>query len=151
MAKVMMMLGAFPFMLDTAAYQSLKRSSTYRWAQQDRIGRKPAQQYTGPGADQITLEGEIMPQWKGGFFQLDLMRAQARLGVPLLLLEGYGGVLLGDFVITQIDETKSDLMADGSPRVISFSLTLKEYGSDVTGLAKLTAGATAAAALVGLV
>lgn len=52
MTKVMM-LGFYPFMLDTAAYQTLKRKSEYRWEQHDRIGRKPAQQYVGPGADDI--------------------------------------------------------------------------------------------------
>lgn len=78
MTKVMMMLGSYPFMLDTAAYQQLKRSSEYRWKQLDRVGRKPAQQYLGPGADQITLSGEILPHWKGGLYQVDAMRAQAR-------------------------------------------------------------------------
>ncbi|MCL6285588.1 phage tail protein, partial [Ruegeria sp. 2012CJ41-6] len=66
MSNVMMMLGAYPFMLDTAAYQRLSRVSSYRWKQQDRIGRKPAQHYVGPGADRITLRGEILPHWKGG-------------------------------------------------------------------------------------
>lgn len=81
MTKVMMMLGAYPFMLDTAAYQKLKRVSTYRWKQQDRIGRKPGQQFVGPGADQITLQGEILPHWKGGYGQLDLCALRQRVAV----------------------------------------------------------------------
>lgn len=66
MTKVVMMLGAYPFMLDTAAYQQLKRSSKYRWKELDRIARKPAQQYLGLGADQITLSGESCPIGKVG-------------------------------------------------------------------------------------
>ncbi|WP_107497939.1 phage tail protein [Thalassobius sp. I31.1] len=143
MTKVMMLLGFYPFMLDTAAYQQLKRTSTYRWKQQDRIGRKPAQQYVGPGADQITLSGEILPHWKGGYQQLDMMRLQASRGKPLILLEGYGGFVLGDWVILRIDETKSELMADGSPRVIKFSMTLKEYGGDHGGFDALQQGIAA--------
>ncbi len=118
MTKVMMMLGSYPFMLDSAAYQQLKRSSEYRWKQLDRIGRKPAQQYMGPGADQITLSGEILPHWKGGLYQVDAMRAQAAGGRPLVLPEGHGGFVLGSWVILKIEETRSELMADGSPRVI---------------------------------
>jgi phage protein U len=130
MTKVMMMMGPYPFMLDTAAYQEIKRVSTYRWKEQSRIGRKPGQQYVGPGADQITLKGEILPHWKGGYYQLDLMRAQAGRGKPMLLLEGHGGFVLGDWVILNIEGTGTELQANGAARVINFSLTLKEYGGD---------------------
>jgi len=131
--KVMMMMGPYPFMLDTAAYQQIKRVSTYRWAEQDRIGRKPGQQYVGPGADQITLQGEILPNWRGGNHQLDLMRAQAGRGRPMMLLEGHGGYVLGDWVILKIEETGTELEANGAAHVISFSITLKEYGGDQGG------------------
>lgn len=146
----MMMLGVYPFMLDTAAYQKLARISVYRWKQQDPIGRKPLQHFVGPGADTITLKGEILPQWKGGYHQLDLMRASAKRGKPLLLLEGYGGVVLGDWVITRIAETQSEHMSDGAPRIISFSLTLKEYGEDQGVLDDLRTGLAAASALTRL-
>ncbi|MGD9918610.1 MAG: phage tail protein [Paenirhodobacter sp.] len=151
MTKVMMMLGPYPFMLDTAAYQQLRRSTSYRWAEQARIGRKPAQQYVGAGSDEITLEGEILPHWKGGYSQVALMRAQGAIGKPLILLEGYGGVVLGQYVITKIDETKSELLADGAPRLINFSVTLKEYGADNGGLGALSTGLAALSALARLV
>lgn len=41
--------------------------------------------------------------------------------------------MLGDWVILKIEETKSELEADGAPRVIAFSITLKEYGGDDGG------------------
>ena len=50
MTDVLMLLGNFAFHLRTAAYDELKRVSSYRWAAQDRIGRKPAQQFLGTGA-----------------------------------------------------------------------------------------------------
>lgn len=150
MAKVMMMLGFYPFMLDTAAYRQLKRGSEYRWQQMDRIGRKPAQQFIGPGADQITLSGEILPEWKGGRHQVDLMRAQAGRGKPLALLEGYGGFILGTWVILKVEETKSELRSDGAPRVIAFSVTLKEYGEDGGGGGALAQGLAAVSTLARL-
>ncbi len=151
MTKVMMMLGAYPFMLETAAYQQLKRVSSYRWKQQDRIGRQPAQQYVGPGADQITLKGEILPHWKGGLHQVDAMRAQAARGKPLVLLEGYGGFVLGTWVILKVEETTSELMGDGRPRVINFSMTLKEYGEDQGGIGGLGLALAALSTLARLV
>lgn len=151
MTKVMMMLGPYPFMLNTAAYQTLKRAATYRWAEQARVGRKPAQQFMGAGADEITLDGEIIPHWKGGYGQIDLMRLQASLGKPLILLEGYGGILLGKFVIANIAETKSELGADGAPGVIAFTMTLREYGGDNDGLSTLASGLAALSALARLV
>ncbi len=151
MTKVMVMLGSYPFMLDTAAYQQLKRNSEYRWKALDRIGRKPAQQYLGAGADQIKLSGEILPHWKGGLSQVDAMRAQAAGGKPLVLLEGYGGFVLGTWVIVKIEETKSELMSDGSPRVINFTMTLEEYGEDQGGFGGLGLALAALSTLARLI
>lgn len=151
MTKVMMMLGPYPFMLATAAYQTLRRSATYRWAEQARIGRAPAQQFLGGGADSITLDGEIVPHWRGGHGQIALMRGQAARGKPLILLEGYGGFVLGRYVIVQIDETKTELGADGAPSHIAFTMALKEYGADGGGLSQLSSGLAALSALARLI
>lgn len=137
MTDIMMMLGPYPFTLNTAAYQQLTRASTYRWKQLDRIGKTPAQQYVGPGADQITLNGEILPHWRGGFDQLDQMRAQAKRGKPLKLIDGHGGYVLGNWVVTRITETKSELQPNGAPGVIKFSMTLKEYGGSAPSALEL--------------
>jgi len=57
--KVMMMDGALPIhgWTNRSPIKQIKRVSTYRLAATERIGRKPGQQYVGPGADQITLQG----------------------------------------------------------------------------------------------
>lgn len=136
MTDVLMMLGDFAFHLRAAPYQELQRTSTYRWAAQDRIGRKPAQQYLGPGSTEITLTGEILPHFNGGFDQLDTIRTAAAKGKPLLMVDGRGNVW-GDFVVTQVDETNSDLYADGAPRAQSFTITLVEYGPDLGAVSKL--------------
>ncbi len=57
MAEVMLQLGDYPFGLDTAAYQRLRRVAEYRWPAQDRIGRDPALQYVGPGRQRIEETG----------------------------------------------------------------------------------------------
>lgn len=136
MIKVMMMLGPYPFMLRTAAPQTVARRSEYRWEQQDRIGRKPARQFLGPGSDEITLTGEILPHFAGGFGQIDAMRLLAGRGKPMLLVSGRGDVL-GQWVITQIESEDSEFWADGAPRVIGFTMTIAEYGGDNGGIAAL--------------
>ena len=78
------------------------------------------------------------------------MRAQAGRGKPLVLLEGYGGFVLGDWVILKIEETKSELEANGAPRVIAFSITLKEYGGDEGGFGGLALGLAAVSTLARL-
>ena len=149
MTNVMMMLGFYPFMLDTAAYQKLERLSEYRWAQMDRIGRKSAQQFIGEGADTITLHGQILPHWKGGTTQLDLMRAQAKQGRPFLMISGSGRVL-GDWIIQKIKGTDTEVLADGTPEVIDFSMTLKEYGEDQRDISDLALGIAAVSTLARL-
>lgn len=124
MTRVMMMLAPYPFMLRTAAPQTIARRSGYRWERQARIGRKPANQFLGAGLDEITLSGEILPHFAGGYGQLDAMRALAGCGKPLLLVSGRGHVL-GEWGIT-------------------------EYGGDRGGISALIAAVSAIQTVAGL-
>jgi len=126
---VMMALGLFRFGLNGAAYQSFSRSAEWRWEPLDRIARAPALQYVGPGAQEIRLEGVIYPHFKGGLRQVELMRLRAGTGVPMMLVDGLGWVW-DRWVITSVEETKTLFLADGAPRKIEFSLTLRAYGAD---------------------
>lgn len=126
---IMMALGTFRFGVNRAAYQHFTRSARWRWEQLDRVGRKPAQQYLGPNADEITLEGVIYPHFKGGLRQIELMRLVADQGQPLILVDGLGWIW-ERWVITSITETKSVFLAEGAARRIDFSVQLKAYGSD---------------------
>lgn len=126
---MMMILGVYRFIIKNAAYQSLKRHSSYKWQEINRIGSNPALQFTGFGVETIEIEGVIYTHFKGGLKQVTLMRAQAGLGKPLFLISG-NGFAFGRWCITQITENQSNFLSDGSPRKIEFSLTLKRYGED---------------------
>ncbi|MEW6490373.1 MAG: phage tail protein, partial [Thermodesulfobacteriota bacterium] len=63
---VMLALGGFLFAVSTAAYQRLQRSAEYRWPAQERFGRPPARQFTGPGAESVELDGVLYPHHAGG-------------------------------------------------------------------------------------
>lgn len=126
MADVMMQLGEYQFSVNTAAYQDLRRSSEYRWKNQERVGQLDALQYTGQGSDTITLSGVVFPGYKGGTGQLNAMRAQAGTGQPLLLVDGQG-FIHGRWVIEKIDEQQAVFARAGVPRRQQFSLQLRKY------------------------
>jgi phage protein U len=129
LSVVMMALGAFRFGVNRANYQTFTRSASWRWEAQDRLGRAPALQFLGPGADEISLQGVIYPHFRGGLRQVELMRFVANAGQPLILVDGLGWVW-DRWVITSVEETKTLFLADGAPRKIEFSVGLKAYGSD---------------------
>lgn len=143
MIEIMMALGPFRFSVNTAAYQSLRRASQYRWPAQERIGRAPARQFVGVGGETITLEGAIYPyadeplldqlvngHVASGADQLDLLRELASEGKPLLLTDGRGKVW-GQWCVESVDETQTVFFANGSPRKIEFNLSISSYGEDL--------------------
>lgn len=68
-ARVMMMLGSFAFSIDTAAYHQLTCEASWRWSEQERIGKQDLLQYTGKPGRTIRLEGQShafsVKGWKG--------------------------------------------------------------------------------------
>ena len=132
MRTYMARLGNFQFGMDTAAFNELKRASSFRWESKNRIGRRPAMQNTGRDADTISLSGTIYPHWRGGLGQMAALRAMAASGKaqPLVYAFENAGQYCGLWCITSIDETRTVLFDNGGPRKIEFSLTLREYGED---------------------
>lgn len=129
MADTLMTLGEFRFSMETAAYSTLQRTARYQWSSQARLGRKPAQQFTGKDPETITLNGVILPHFKGGLGQVNSMRKLAGDGVPLNMSDGLGNIW-GKWCITEVRENQSDFTSNGAARSIRFSLTLVEYGED---------------------
>src|SRR5690554_182347 len=129
MNETMMALGDYRFSVDTAAYQELKRSQAYRWQPQERLLRRPAQQFLKPGEETLELTGVIYPHYRGGLQQLELMRRQAGRGEPLLLVDGLG-FIWGRWVITQLEETQSVFQGNGQPLKQGFRLQLTHHGED---------------------
>lgn len=127
--NMMMILGVYRFCIGNAAYQSLARTTEYRWEEQPRLDSDPAMQFVGVGAETIKLDGTIYPHFRGGLRQVTLMRAEAGLGLPLMLISG-NGTAFGRWCIVDISETQSFFLKDGTPRKIVFSLTLKKYGEE---------------------
>ncbi|GIT92407.1 tail assembly protein [Jannaschia pagri] len=120
---VMMWLGAFRFGASRPSHDKIRQTSTYRWEPVDLVGRRPQLHFLGPGEETMALEGTIHPHFRGGLRQVEAMRAQAALGLPMLMGDGLGFVL-GHWVIAGVEDQRSYLMADGAPRQIDFTLNL---------------------------
>ena len=121
------------FNLDTAAFDSLRRSTEYRWASQERLTRRPAQQAVGMGDEKITLKGDIFPGYRGGLEQLNTLRSIGSQLKPVTLTTGYG-VVLGTWCLKTIDEDQSALMQGGIPRKQAFTLEFVRYGDDMQNI-----------------
>lgn len=137
---VLMTLGdgaqVFRFAVDTAAYQSLTRRTEWRWPAQERLWSEPARQFTGRGTDEITIEGVILPAFRGGLQQIKAMRELADAALkdgsaarPLMLTTGYGDVL-GEWVIASIEEEQPTIGERGAPLEQRFRMTLAAYARD---------------------
>lgn len=129
MTEIMMALGDYRFSLSTAAYKDLERTSEWRWAKQERMGRKPARQFNGPDGDSLTLTGTIYPHFRGGLGQINAMRKEADKGKPLILVDGTGKVW-GKWCIVKAHERQSQFLPNGVPLKMDFDLSLEEYGPD---------------------
>ncbi|MBL4929317.1 phage tail protein [Fuscibacter oryzae] len=136
MADVMMRLGTLKFGLRRAAYQELSRNSEWRWARQERIGTNDALQYTGIGADNVTLQGVVFPTFTGSVKNIDRMRTLATAALPLPLIDGLGKIW-GLWVITSIGERQSVFAARGAPLRQEFDLSLTRFDAGLGGLRAL--------------
>ncbi len=123
----MLVLGVYRFSVTTAAYQKFTNNLTYLWPTQQRFGGEAKPQFTGIGERKRTLSGTIYPDYNGGLYQIDLMAAQAGLGIPLILVSGLGQVM-GYWCITSISETASVFHKNGKAKKIEFDLELLYYG-----------------------
>ncbi|WP_017517024.1 phage tail protein [Pseudomonas nitroreducens] len=120
----------FYFNLDTAAFDQLTRQTEFRWASQERLTRRPAQQSPGLGEERISLKGAIFPNWRGGLAQLDTLRTIGAQLQPLNLTTGYGQVL-GLWCLARLEEEQGALLRGGIPRKQTFTLEFIRYGEDL--------------------
>ena len=118
------------FNLDTAAFEELSRTTDFRWASQERLTRRPAQQAIGMGEERIKLKGSIYPGFKGGLKQLDTLRSIGAQLQPLGLTTGYGDVL-GTWCLKSIEEEQGAFLQGGIPRKQAFTLEFVRYGDDL--------------------
>ena len=125
----MLQLGPIQFEINDFSYDQLRRATAWQWPSQERIGRRPALQYTGKAEETIGVSGTLYPPITGGPSLLRNLRAEADRGEPLDLVDGLGNVL-GLFVVKGVQETWTEMLDNGLPRKIAFQIELAHYGED---------------------
>ena len=122
-------LGLFVFNHQTAPFSERQRTTAWRHARSEPIGKRSSSQFIGPGEDTITLNGTLAPEVTGVLLSLDLLRAMADTGEPYMLVLG-NGQILGAFEIDSIDERSSSLYENGTARLTEFSINLSRTPDD---------------------
>ncbi|WP_298290346.1 phage tail protein [Novosphingobium sp.] len=117
-------LGMFLFGIDALAYSELSRRTSWRHALSERFMARPASQYLGPGEDNITLAGRLMPEVSGQFAAIETLKAMADTGDDYPLVDGLGRVL-GHFRIVRIEENQIGIMGGGLSRGLDFVIELE--------------------------
>lgn len=64
--------GRFCLSIDTTAYNQLTREASWRWSEQERIGKQDLLQYTGKPGRTVRLEGESHAFFRKGWMLLTI-------------------------------------------------------------------------------
>lgn len=120
---MMMTLGMFIFELASLPYQDLQRKTQWRHPSVARFGARPAMQYVGQGEDTISLSGTLYGGVIGSYGSLAQIRDMADSGDAYTMVSGTGEVM-GEWVITSLDEKRSVFFVDGMARKADFTLSL---------------------------
>lgn len=126
---MMMALGLFMFGMNTAAYQTLERQTSWRHAQSSRVGARAAFQYLGVGDETITLPGWLAPGQMGMAASISFLRNMGDTGKAFTLVDGLG-FFHGVYVITNLTESQSVHNKFGQARRIEFSVSLTRIDED---------------------
>jgi phage protein U len=128
--------------VETPNFETIQRDVQYTWTSADRLSRDPAMQFTGPGEDNISIDGRMYPYHFGGLSTIERMRAAGRAGKPMILVRfypltdptGYGAEAIGNYVIKRVRTAESRISVDGIARKIDFTLELQRYGDDIDAI-----------------
>lgn len=121
--NVMMMLDRFKFWIPTATYQTLERTTEWKWPSQHRFLLGPSSQFVGNGEDRITLNGVVYTELYGGN-AVDELRSMGGVGKTYRMISGTGAIM-GNWIIESVQEKNSLFAAFGTARKQEFSLNLR--------------------------
>ncbi|MEL8055054.1 MAG: phage tail protein [Pseudomonadota bacterium] len=117
----------FPFSINTAAFENISRIVSRRWAVIEVLSARPLQQDTGPGLEEMRLDGTVYPHWRGGLVPLEQLRRHVTESGPALMLAGTGEVM-GYWTLLSLDVRGDVPTSDGIALRQRFSLNLAYYG-----------------------
>lgn len=126
-------LGFFVFELKTAPFLTMQEDKEYRYAFNNRVGKRPSFQFLGQSNDPLTLTGVLYPELTGGRLSLYALELMAETGGAWPLIGG-DGAIYGMHIIEGITRNKSIFFKDGAARKIEFTLKLKRVDESLTDM-----------------
>lgn len=129
--------GFFPFSLQTVPYQSLDKSTAYKYGSNARVGERDSTQFLGIGEETIKLSGTLLPSVTGGRKLLELLKLQASSGKAWPLIER-NGTIHGFYKCTSINDKSSIFEHTGAPHKIEFDITFKREDGELPTAALIT-------------
>lgn len=118
-------LGNIQFELITY-FSGLKESSSYNYAQHERINKKPMLQFLGENLKSIDIKLNFHASFCDPRTELENLKIVAELGTPLQFIKG-NGEYLGVFVINGIESATEQTTNEGDIISIQVELRLLEY------------------------
>ena len=105
-------------------YDTLTRTSDGGWTKLDRYDQKPISQNTGQEFETLRITGTWFRS--DGLRNIQQWRELQSKREPVIVVDGYG-YNLGRWKIKKIEEKQSDIIDDGTPLTIGYTLDLQEY------------------------
>lgn len=129
---MLFMLGALT--IDTRPFSANKvsHSAGADWAEKPVMNALPPSEFTGEGADTLTISGQLLPYKLGGLTQLDAAHQLRKKGTVVPVMRG-DGERLGNYAITSITEDHTHLQAEGVGFVVMYSISLKKMPGSTNG------------------
>ena len=118
-------LGTIQFELITY-FNGIQESSSYNYAQHERINQKPLLQYLGENLNAIDIKLNFHSSFCTPKEEMDKLKNVATLGTPLQFIKG-NGEYVGVFVISSIESSTEQTSSEGDILSIQVELKLLEY------------------------
>lgn len=116
-------IGMFAFTTDSTLFEAMDRDREWRHERTERFGAMAASQFTGPGADRLTISGKLVPEVLGRYGAIETLADMAGTGDAYPFMDGRGRVL-GHYTIDRIGERLANLTEDGMARANDFTIEL---------------------------
>lgn len=122
-------LGDIKFELITY-FNGLTETSSYNYAEHERIENKPILQYIGENLTEQTLKLNFHRNFCVPEDEIQTLKEAAQNAIPLKYIKGNGDYV-GVFVIEEISDTVEQTTSEGDILSIQLELKLKEYTGKV--------------------
>ena len=122
-------LGNIQFDLITY-FDGLSSTSTYNFAQHERINNKPILQYLGENLEEMNIKLNFHSNFCTPKTEIKKLKEAAKQGKPLRFIKG-NGEYIGAFVIAEISKEIVQTSNEGDLTAVQLEVKLQEYAGKI--------------------